>query len=47
MRQVHSYTLLIEKKTSIYASFQHKMIWKLKIPLKLKIFLLYLQKGWF
>ena len=26
-------------------SFRHKMIWKLKIPLKIKIFLWYLQKG--
>ena len=25
--------------------FQHKMIWKLKIPLKIKIFLWYLQRG--
>jgi hypothetical protein len=27
--------------------FQHKMIWKLKIPLKIKIFLWYLQRGLF
>ena len=25
--------------------FQHKMIWKLKIPLKIKIFFWYLQRG--
>jgi hypothetical protein len=25
--------------------FRHKMIWKLKIPLKIKIFLWYLQRG--
>ena len=27
--------------------FRHKMIWKLKIPLKIKIFLCFLQRGYF
>ena len=27
--------------------FRHKMIWKLKIPLKIKIFLWFLQRGYF
>ena len=27
--------------------FSHKMIWKLKIPLKIKIFLWFLQRGYF
>ena len=28
-------------------SFRHKMVWKLKIPLKIKIFLWFFQRGYF
>ena len=32
-------------KINQHAPFHHKLIWKLKIPLKIKIFFWYLQKG--
>ena len=42
---LYSVRLLYFHLIDTQPSFQHKMIWKLKIPLKIKIFFWYLQMG--